>query len=86
MERPIVSLDIDGVLNSKQWYAQDATRKEERNSQPSTDRGLMERSIDPACLVSMPARSFGTVKSRNRAPKLVAMTEIAGGEDAGDRF
>jgi hypothetical protein len=50
MERPIVFLDIDGVLNSKQWYAQAASRKEERNSQPSTDRGLLERSIDPACI------------------------------------
>ena len=37
MERPIVFLDIDGVLNSgEQWYAQAASRKEELNSQPST--------------------------------------------------
>src|ERR1019366_9050684 len=35
-------------------------------------------------LVSMTARSFGTVKSGNRAPKLVAMAEIASGKDAGD--
>jgi len=35
-------------------------------------------------LVSMNARSFGTVKSGNRAPKMVAMSEIAGGKDAGD--
>jgi hypothetical protein len=33
---------------------------------------------------SMTARSFGTVKSGNRAPKLVAMAEIANGKDAGD--
>ena len=50
MERPIVFLDIDGVLNSKQWYAQAASRKDERNSQPSTDRSLLERSIDPTCI------------------------------------
>ena len=37
-------------------------------------------------LVSMTARSFGTVKSGNRAPKLVAMTELTGGKDAGDGF
>src|ERR1019366_9367508 len=40
----------DGVLNSEQWYAQAASRKEERNSQPSTPRSLLERSIDPACI------------------------------------
>jgi hypothetical protein len=34
----------------------------------------------------MTARSVGTVKSGNRAPKLVAMTEVAGGKDAGDGF
>jgi hypothetical protein len=50
MERPIVFLDIDGVLNSKQWYAQAAFRKDERSSQPSTDRSLLERSIDPTCI------------------------------------
>ena len=50
MDRPIVFLDIDGVLNSEQWYAQATSRKEERNSQPSTHRSLLERSIDPACI------------------------------------
>jgi hypothetical protein len=35
-------------------------------------------------LVSMTARSFGTVKSGNRAPKLVAMTEVTSGKDAGN--
>ena len=50
MERPIVFLDIDGVLNSERWYAQAASRKEERNSQSSSHRSLLERSIDPACI------------------------------------
>jgi hypothetical protein len=50
MARPIVFLDIDGVLNSEQWYAQAASSKEERNSQSSTHRSLLERSIDPACI------------------------------------
>jgi HAD domain in Swiss Army Knife RNA repair proteins len=50
MERPIVFLDIDGVLNSKQWYGRATSRQEERRSQPSTDQSLLERSIDPACI------------------------------------
>jgi hypothetical protein len=50
LEKPIVFLDIDGVLNSEQWYAQAASRKEKPNSQPSTQRSLLERSIDPACV------------------------------------
>jgi len=32
----------------------------------------------------MTARNFGTVKSGNTAPKLVAMTEIASGKNTGD--
>jgi hypothetical protein len=50
MDRPIVFLDIDGVLNSEQWYAQAASSKEERNSQVSTYQSLLERSIDPGCI------------------------------------
>jgi hypothetical protein len=50
VERPIAFLDIDGVLNSKQWYSQAASCKEEPNPQPSTYRSLLERSIDPACV------------------------------------
>ena len=45
MERPIVFLDIDGVLNSGQWYAQAVPREEE-----PTGWSLLERSIDPACV------------------------------------
>jgi hypothetical protein len=45
MERPIVFLDIDGVLNSRQWYAQAVPREE-----GPTGRSLLERSIDPACV------------------------------------
>ncbi len=37
-----------------------------------------------ANLVSMTARSFGTVKSRSRTPTLVAMAKVAGGKDAGN--
>jgi hypothetical protein len=50
MERPIVFLDIDGVLNSEQWYAHGASCNEVPNWQPSTHRSLLERSIDPACV------------------------------------
>ena len=50
MERPIVFLDIDGVLNSEQWYARAASRKGEPNTQPPTQGSLLERSIDPACV------------------------------------
>jgi hypothetical protein len=50
MERPIVFLDIDGVLNSAQWYAQAGSRREKGESGPSTERELLERSIDPACV------------------------------------
>jgi len=35
-------------------------------------------------LVSMTARSLRTVKWRGVSPELVAMPEVAGGEDAGD--
>ena len=50
MATPIVFMDIDGVLNSEKWYAQAASRKEDRNSESSTQQSLLERSIDPACI------------------------------------
>jgi hypothetical protein len=50
MQRPIVFLDIDGVLNSEQWYSQAASRKGEPSTQTPTQRSLLERSIDPACV------------------------------------
>ena len=33
VQRPIVFLDIDGVLNSEQWYALAASRNGEVNTQ-----------------------------------------------------
>jgi HAD domain in Swiss Army Knife RNA repair proteins len=50
VERSIVFLDIDGVLNSAQWYAQAGSRGEKGPSGTSTERELLERSIDPACV------------------------------------
>ena len=47
MHKPVVFLDIDGVLNSKQWYAHDAAS---HDGISSTERKLWEHSIDPACV------------------------------------
>jgi hypothetical protein len=47
MYKPVVFLDIDGVLNSKQWYAHDAASHEGISS---TERKLWEHSIDPDCV------------------------------------
>ena len=47
MYKPVVFLDIDGVLNSKQWYAHDAASHEVISP---TDRKLWEHSIDPDCV------------------------------------
>jgi hypothetical protein len=49
MHKPVVFLDIDGVLNSKQWYAHDAATHE-GISPLSTERKLWEHSIDPDCV------------------------------------
>ena len=49
MHEPVVFLDIDGVLNSKQWYAHDAA-SHEGISPSSSERRLWERSIDPDCV------------------------------------
>src|ERR1035438_6509487 len=49
MHEPVVFLDIDGVLNSKQWYAHDAA-SHEGISPSSSARRLWERSIDPDCV------------------------------------
>ena len=47
MHKPVVFLDIDGVLNSKQWYAHDAASHEGISL---TERKLWEHSIDPDCV------------------------------------
>src|ERR1700734_1402680 len=47
MQKPVVFLDIDGVLNSKQWYAHNASCREDISS---TERKLWEHSIDPDCV------------------------------------
>jgi hypothetical protein len=47
MQKPVVFLDIDGVLNSKQWYAHNAYSREDISS---TERKLWEHSIDPNCV------------------------------------
>jgi len=47
MYKPVVFLDIDGVLNSKQWYAHGAASHEVISP---TDRKLWEHSIDPDCV------------------------------------
>src|ERR1035438_5521397 len=49
MHKPVIFLDIDGVLNSKQWYAHDAASHEGISSF-SSERELWERSIDPNCV------------------------------------
>jgi hypothetical protein len=49
MHKPVVFLDIDGVLNSRQWYAHNAA-SHEGSSPCSTERRLWEKSIDPACV------------------------------------
>ena len=49
MDKPVVFLDIDGVLNSKQWYAHDAA-SHEGTSLVSNERKLWEHSIDPDCV------------------------------------
>lgn len=49
-------------------------------------RGLHSVILIAVNLVSMTARSFGTVKSGNRSPKLVTVTKVAGGKDADDGF
>jgi hypothetical protein len=46
MHKPVVFLDIDGVLNSKQWYAHDAAS----HDGISTERERWEHSIDPECV------------------------------------
>jgi hypothetical protein len=49
MHNPVVFLDIDCVLNSKQWYAHNAA-SHEGPSPCSTERRLWEKSIDPECV------------------------------------
>jgi hypothetical protein len=49
MHKPVVFLDIDGVLNSKQWYAHNAASRE-GSSLRSSERRLWEKSIDPECV------------------------------------
>jgi len=52
MHKPVVFLDIDRVLNSKRWYAQDAASHEGISP---TERNLWERSIDhpkPVCCLA----------------------------------